>query len=167
VRAVVQRAARGEVRVGGAVTGRIGRGLVVLLGVGQGDTEREADALLEKISGLRIFPDEAGKMNLSLEQVGGALLVVSQFTLYADCRKGRRPSFVGAAPPAEASRLYDYFVARARARGLEVGAGVFQAMMEVDFVNEGPVTLWLDTKELGAGSLESGAGRREQASESR
>lgn len=149
MRAVVQRASRGEVRVDGEVTGRIGKGLVVLLGVGQGDAEREADFLLEKIAGLRIFPDEAGKMNLSVEQVGGGLLVVSQFTLYGDCRKGRRPSFVGAAPPEEASRLYDYFVARARERGLEVGTGVFQAMMEVDFVNDGPVTLWLDTRELG------------------
>ncbi len=145
MRAVVQRASRGEVRVGGEVTGRVGRGLVVLLGVGQGDTEREADSLLDKIAGLRIFPDEEGKMNLSLEQVGGGLLVVSQFTLYGDCRKGRRPSFVGAAPPGEASRLYDYFVGRARARGLEVGTGVFQATMEVDLVNDGPVTLWLDT----------------------
>lgn len=149
MRAVVQRASRGEVRVDGEVTGRIGKGLVVLLGIGQGDAEREADFLLEKIAGLRIFPDEAGKMNLSVEQVGGGLLVVSQFTLYGDCRKGRRPSFVGAAPPEEASRLYDYFVARACERGLEVGTGVFQAMMEVDFVNDGPVTLWLDTRELG------------------
>jgi D-tyrosyl-tRNA(Tyr) deacylase len=141
VRAVVQRASRAEVRVGGEVTGRIGRGLVVLLGVGQGDSERDADYLLEKIVGLRIFPDEEGKMNLSLEQVGGGLLVVSQFTLYGDVRKGRRPSFVGAAPPEIAQALYEYFVRSARGRGLEVATGVFQAMMEVDLVNEGPVTL--------------------------
>jgi D-tyrosyl-tRNA(Tyr) deacylase len=148
VRAVVQRTSRAEVRVGGDVMGRIGRGLVVLLGVGQGDGERDADYLLEKIAGLRIFPDEAGKMNLSVEQVGGGLLVVSQFTLYGDVRRGRRPSFIDAAPPETAQSLYDYFVRSARARGLEVGVGVFQAMMEVDFVNDGPVTLMLDSRQM-------------------
>jgi D-aminoacyl-tRNA deacylase len=146
MRAVVQRASRAEVRVGGDVTGRIERGLVVLLGVRTGDTERDADYLVEKIAGLRIFPDEAGKMNLSVEEIGGALLVVSQFTLYGDTRKGRRPSFIEAAPPEIATTLYDYFVERARARGLPVATGVFQAMMEVDFVNEGPVTLIVESK---------------------
>ena len=146
MRAVVQRASRAEVRVGGEVTGRIGRGLVVLLGVGREDGERDADYLLEKITGLRIFSDEAGKMNLSVEQVGGGLLVVSQFTLYGDVGRGRRPSFVDAAPPETAQALYDYFVRSARARGLEVGAGVFQAMMEVELVNDGPVTLILESK---------------------
>ena len=142
----MQRAARAEVRVGGDVTGRIGRGLVVLLGVGRGDEERDADYLLEKITGLRIFPDEAGKMNLSVEQVDGGLLVVSQFTLYGDVRRGRRPSFVDAAPPEIAQALYEYFVRSARARGLDVGTGVFQAAMEVDLVNDGPVTLVLESK---------------------
>jgi D-aminoacyl-tRNA deacylase len=146
MRAVVQRASRAEVRVGGEVRGRIGRGLVVLLGVRTGDAERDADYLVEKIAGLRIFPDEAGKMNLSVEEVGGALLVVSQFTLYGDTRKGRRPSFVEAAPPEVAAALYDYFVERARARGLPVATGVFQAMMEVDLVNEGPVTLIVESR---------------------
>jgi D-tyrosyl-tRNA(Tyr) deacylase len=146
MRAVVQRASRAEVRVGGEVTGRIGRGLVVLLGVRAGDAERDADYLVEKIAGLRIFPDEAGKMNRSVEEVGGALLVVSQFTLYGDTRKGRRPSFVEAAPPEVATALYEYFVERARARGLPVATGVFQAMMEVDLVNEGPVTLIVESK---------------------
>jgi D-aminoacyl-tRNA deacylase len=146
MRAVVQRASRAEVRVGGEVTGRIDRGLVVLLGVRSGDTERDADYLVEKIAGLRIFPDEAGKMNLSVEEIRGALLVVSQFTLYGDTRKGRRPSFIEAAPPEVATALYDYFVERARARGLPVATGVFQAMMEVDLVNEGPVTLIVESK---------------------
>ena len=146
MRAVVQRASRAEVRVGGEVTGRIERGLVVLLGVRAGDTERDADYLVDKVAGLRIFSDDAGKMNLSVEEVGGALLVVSQFTLYGDTRKGRRPSFIEAAPPEIATALYDYFVARARARGLPVATGVFQAMMEVDLVNEGPVTLIVESK---------------------
>jgi D-tyrosyl-tRNA(Tyr) deacylase len=137
---------RAEVRVDGAVTGRIGRGLVVLLGVGRDDTERDGDYLLDKVVGLRIFADAEGKMNLSLEQAGGGLLVVSQFTLYGDTRKGRRPSFVDAAPPERAVALYDRFVEQARARGLEVGAGVFQAMMEVELVNDGPVTLIVESR---------------------
>jgi D-tyrosyl-tRNA(Tyr) deacylase len=137
---------RAEVRVDGTVTGRIGRGLVVLLGVGRDDTERDGDYLLDKVVGLRIFADAEGKMNLSLEQAGGGLLVVSQFTLYGDTRKGRRPSFVDAAPPERAVALYDRFVEQARARGLEVGAGVFQAMMEVELVNDGPVTLIVESR---------------------
>lgn len=145
MRAVVQRVSRAEVRVDGEVTGRIGRGLVVLLGVGRDDGEAEARWLLEKIAGLRIFADREGKMNLGLEDVGGGLLVVSQFTLYGDTRKGRRPSFIDAAPPERAVELYDRFVAMARERGLVVGTGVFQAMMDVELVNDGPVTLIVET----------------------
>jgi D-tyrosyl-tRNA(Tyr) deacylase len=143
---VVQRVSRAEVRVDGEVTGRIGRGLAVLLGVSRDDTERDGDHLLDRIVGLRIFPDAEGKMNLGLEQVGGELLVVSQFTLYGDTRRGRRPSFVEAAPPERAVALYDRFVAAARARGLTVGTGVFQAMMEVELVTDGPVTLVVETQ---------------------
>lgn len=145
MRAVVQRVSRAEVRVDGEVTGRIGRGLVVLLGVGRDDGEAEARWLLEKIAGLRIFADREGRMNLGLEDVGGGLLVVSQFTLYGDTRKGRRPSFIDAAPPERAAALYDRFVAMARERGLVVGTGVFQAMMDVELVNDGPVTLIVET----------------------
>jgi len=145
VRAVVQRVSRAEVRVDGGVTGRIEGGLVVLLGIGKEDTRREVEYLVDKIAGLRIFSDGEGKMNLSVEQVGGGLLVVSQFTLYGDTRKGRRPSFIDAAAPDVAIPLYELFVAEARERGLKVETGVFQAMMEVDLVNDGPVTLVIDT----------------------
>lgn len=147
MRAVVQRVSRAEVRVAGEVTGRIGPGLVVLLGVGRDDTESEAAWMLDKIVGLRIFADEAGKMNLCLEDIRGGLLVVSQFTLYGDTRKGRRPSFIDAAPPELAVALYEKFVELARARGLDVGTGVFQAMMDVDLVNDGPVTLIVESRE--------------------
>lgn len=145
MRAVVQRVSEARVEVDGKITGSIGLGLMVLLGVGKGDDEPSADWLVDKIAGLRIFPDSDGKMNLSVEQSGGALLVVSQFTLYGDTRRGRRPSFDDAAPPDEANRLYEYFVQRARARGLKVETGVFQAMMSVHLVNEGPVTLICET----------------------
>jgi D-tyrosyl-tRNA(Tyr) deacylase len=131
--------------VDGQTTGEIGPGLLILLGVGQGDTSREADFLLDKIINLRIFEDAGGKMNLSLLETGGQLMVVSQFTLYADCRKGRRPSFTDAGPPGEAQKLYDYFVEAARQRGLQVATGVFQALMEVELVNSGPVTILLDS----------------------
>lgn len=131
--------------VDGAVTGSIAGGLVVLLGVAKGDTERDAAYLVEKILGLRIFPDEAGKMNRSLMDTGGALLVVSQFTLYGDCRKGKRPSFDQAAPAREAEALYDYFVDAARRRGVRVETGVFQAHMDVELVNDGPVTLIVES----------------------
>lgn len=151
MRAVVQRVSRAEVRVAGEVTGRIGPGLVVLLGVGRDDTDAEAAWMLDKIVGLRIFADEAGKMNLSLEDIRGGLLVVSQFTLYGDTRKGRRPSFIDAAPPDLANALYEKFVELARARGLEVGTGVFQAMMDVDLVNDGPVTLIVESRERSSG----------------
>lgn len=132
--------------VDGKTVASIGRGLLVLLGVAEGDGERQAEWLADKIAGLRIFEDEAGKMNLSVQDVGGSALVVSQFTLLGDCRKGRRPSFSDAAPPEEADRLYQKFVERARAGGLRVETGVFQAHMGVHLVNDGPVTLVLDTE---------------------
>ncbi len=145
MRAVVQRVAEASVRVEGAVVGSIGRGLLVLLGVGQGDAEKDAEALAEKVAHLRIFADEAGHMNRSLLDTGGEVLLVSQFTLYGDARKGRRPSFVDAAPPDEANRLYGLFAARLRAAGLRVEEGVFRAMMDVALVNHGPVTILLDS----------------------
>lgn len=148
MRVVVQRVSEARVEVDGAVTGSIGCGLVVLVGVGQGDTEAEADYLAAKIVGLRVFPDGADKMNRSVADCGGALLVVSQFTLYGDCRKGRRPSFDGAAAPDMAKRLYEYFVARVRAAGLRVETGVFQASMALHLVNDGPVTLILDSSRV-------------------
>ena len=145
MRAVIQRVSRARVRVDGQTTGEIGQGLLILLGVGQGDSSKEADYLLEKIINLRIFEDAGGKMNLSLLETGGQLMVISQFTLYADCRKGRRPSFTDAAPPEEAQKLYDYFVDAARARALQVATGIFQTLMEVELVNSGPVTILLDS----------------------
>ena len=145
MRAVVQRVSRARVRVNGQTTGEIGPGLLTLLGVGQGDTSKEADYLLDKIIHLRIFEDPEGKMNLSLRDAGGELMVISQFTLYADCRKGRRPSFTDAGPPGEAQKLYDYFVTAARTRGVKVATGIFQAIMEVELVNSGPVTILLDS----------------------
>jgi D-aminoacyl-tRNA deacylase len=149
VRAVVQRVSRAKVTVhgsdGGEVTGEIGLGLLVLLGVGIGDTRTEADYLVEKIVGLRIFEDATGKMNLSVAEVGGAILVVSQFTLYGDVRRGKRPSFDAAAPPPEARELYEYFVERIRASGLRCETGRFQETMQVELVNEGPVTILLDS----------------------
>jgi len=146
VRAVVQRAARASVRVEGQVVGEIGAGLLVLLGVGQGDTEAEADTLSDRLANLRVFPDEQGVMNRSVLESGGGVLVVSQFTLYGDCRRGRRPSYVEAAPPEEANRLYERFCARLRSTGLTVAQGVFRAMMDVELVNQGPVTLLLDSR---------------------
>jgi len=148
MRAVIQRVSRARVRVNGQTTGDIGQGLLILLGVGQGDTPKEADSLLDKIINLRIFEDAGGKMNLSLLETGGQLMVISQFTLYADCRKGRRPSFTDAAPPGEAQKLYDYFVGAARDRGLQVATGIFQALMEVELVNFGPVTILLDSSKV-------------------
>ncbi len=145
MRAVIQRVSRAQVRVDEQTTGEIGPGLLLLLGVAQGDTSREADYLLDKIINLRIFEDAGGKMNLSLLETGGQLMVISQFTLYADCRKGRRPSFTDAAPPGEAEKLYDYFVTAARNRGLHVATGIFQALMEVELINSGPVTILLDS----------------------
>ncbi len=146
MRAVIQRVSRAEVRVEGRSTGAIGRGLVVLLGVERGDEPADADYLADKVLGLRIFPDAEGKMNLSVADIGGDLLVVSQFTICGDCRRGRRPSFDRAAPPADARRLYEYFVDTVRRRGFQVPTGVFQAYMEVELVNDGPVTILLDSK---------------------
>jgi D-tyrosyl-tRNA(Tyr) deacylase len=148
MRAVVQRVSRGEVRVDGAVTGSVGRGLVVLLGVAAQDREADAQALADKVAALRIFEDAAGKMNLALAEAGGGVLVVSQFTLLGDVRKGNRPSFVAAAPPEAADALYQRFCAALRAKGLPVGTGVFRATMAVELVNDGPVTILLDTTRL-------------------
>lgn len=148
MRAVLQRVSRARVIVDDETTGEIRRGLLILLGVSVNDTEREADTLAEKILNLRIFEDSDGKMNLSLIDTNGGLLVVSQFTLYADSRKGRRPSFIDAARPEDANRLYEYFIAKARERIENVRTGRFQAMMEVELVNDGPVTIILDTDQL-------------------
>lgn len=145
MRAVVQRVSRAKVEVEGRTVGQIGRGLLVLLGVGQGDTEREAEYMAAKIAGLRIFPDEAGKMNRDVSEAGGAILLVSQFTLYGDVRKGRRPAFDDAAAPDTADRLYQLTATRLRATGLHVETGQFQAHMQVDLVNDGPVTILLDS----------------------
>jgi D-tyrosyl-tRNA(Tyr) deacylase len=148
MRAVVQRVSRAKVTVHTEVSGEIGRGLLVLLGVGQTDSEADADYLADKIAGLRIFEDENGKMNLAVGEVGGALLVVSQFTLYGDVRRGKRPSFDAAAPPQRARELYEYFVRRIRAAGLTCETGRFQEMMQVESVNEGPVTILLDSAKV-------------------
>jgi D-tyrosyl-tRNA(Tyr) deacylase len=145
MRAVVQRVGRAQVSVDGEIVGAIGRGLLVLLGVSHGDTDADAGYLAEKIAGLRIFEDENGKMNLDTAAVGGAILVVSQFTLYGDVRRGKRPSFDAAAPPERARELFEYFVERIRAAGLPCQTGRFQEMMQVELVNEGPVTILLDS----------------------
>jgi D-tyrosyl-tRNA(Tyr) deacylase len=146
VRSVVQRVARAEVRVHGERVGAIGRGLAVLLGVAQGDDERAARLMAEKVAALRIFEDAAGKMNLAVAQAGGQVLVVSQFTLLGDARKGNRPSFAAAAPPGPAEALYERFCAVLRERGLAVATGVFRAEMELELVNDGPVTILLDSE---------------------
>jgi len=148
VRAVVQRVAEASVRVEGEEASRIGPGLVVLLGVGTGDSERDADYLADRVLNLRVFPDETGQMNRSVLEAGGGLLVVSQFTLLGDARKGRRPSYIGAAGPEEAKRLYEYFAERLRPSGLPVATGVFRATMDVALVNRGPVTILLDSRKL-------------------
>lgn len=145
MRAVVQRVSRAKVTINDWVSGEIGLGLLVLLGVGQQDTENDATYLAEKIVGLRIFEDSDGKINRSVQDVSGSLLVVSQFTLYGDVRRGKRPSFDAAAPPGEARRLYEFFVDRVRAAGLRCETGRFQEMMQVELVNEGPVTILLDS----------------------
>lgn len=145
MRAIIQRVSCASVRVEGKPVGAIGPGLVVLVGVRRGDTERDADALARKIVELRVFPDEGGKMNRGVRESGGSLLVVSQFTLYGDTRKGRRPSFDLAAPPELARRLYERFIEAARQCGVPVETGIFQAMMSVDLINEGPVTFLVET----------------------
>jgi len=146
MRVVLQRVTEARVKVEGQVVGSIGPGLVALLGIARTDTRSDAEYLADKVAGLRIFPDEEGKMNRSLKDTGGSLLVVSQFTLYGDCRKGRRPSFDLAAPPEQARALYEYFLQSARARNVPVEAGVFQAMMAVHLVNDGPVTIICDSQ---------------------
>jgi D-tyrosyl-tRNA(Tyr) deacylase len=148
MRAVVQRVSRAEVRIDGRVVGQIARGLVVLLGVANGDSEADAAHLVDKILGLRIFADDTGKMNLSIAQAAGALLVVSQFTLLADTNSGRRPSFINAAAPDDARRLYQHFLSLARTRDVKVENGEFGATMDVELVNDGPVTIVLDTREM-------------------
>ncbi len=145
---VLQRVSEGAVSVDGHVVGAIGCGLVVLVGVGQGDTDRIAERMVDKLLTLRIFPDEAGKMNRSVVDAGGGILLISQFTLYADCRKGRRPAFTSAAPPAEAERLYQYCIDRVRCAGLQTEAGIFAADMKVSLTNDGPVTIVLDSAEI-------------------
>ena len=148
MRAVIQRVSEGRVTVDERVTGEIGPGLVILLGVGAGDTMAEVELLANKIAQLRIFSDAEGRFNLSAIDVGAGMLVVSQFTLYADCRRGRRPSFSDAARPEVAVPLYESFVSALREMGLQVETGQFQAMMMVDIRNDGPVTIWLDTDQL-------------------
>ena len=148
MRAVLQRVTRASVRVSGETVGEIGAGLLVLLGVARDDTDADARYLAEKIISLRVFDDAEGRMNLSLAETGGALLVVSQFTLYGDVRRGRRPSWIEAAPPEAASGLYELFVAEARKTVGRVETGSFRALMEVELVNDGPVTLLLDSRKL-------------------
>lgn len=149
----MQRVSRCKVTVDGRIVGEIGPGLVVLLGIGKGDTEAAADYLADKIAGLRIFEDEAGKMNISVLDKRGEVLVVSQFTLYGDVRRGKRPSFDAAARPEEARGLYEYFVSKMRSTGLRCETGEFQAMMQVELVNDGPVTIALSYPERSEGSL--------------
>jgi D-tyrosyl-tRNA(Tyr) deacylase len=148
MRAVVQRVSRAEVRVEGRVVGAIGRGLLVLVGIARDDTPETGKVLAEKVANLRIFDDEQGRMNRSLLEAGGGVLCVSQFTLYGDCRKGRRPSYDRAAPPEAARALYESFVESLRAQGVKVETGEFRAMMDVELVNDGPVTLLLDTERV-------------------
>jgi D-tyrosyl-tRNA(Tyr) deacylase len=145
MRAVVQRVSRAQVTVDGEITGEIGPGLLVLVGVGRDDTETDAVYLAEKIAGLRVFEDQAGKMNLGVREIGGSVLAVSQFTLYGDVRRGKRPSFDAAAAPETARALYEFFVERIRTEGLRCETGRFQATMKVELVNEGPVTILLDS----------------------
>lgn len=146
--ACIQKVSRAQVTVAGEISGKIGKGFLVLLGVADGDTEADARLLADKAAKLRIFEDADGKMNLSLSDVDGAMLVVSQFTLLGDCRKGRRPSFTAAAPPEVAEALYEVFVQTVAAHGIETGTGRFRQHMEVELVNDGPVTLLLDSNEL-------------------
>ena len=148
MRIILQRVKEASVKVDGEVIGRIGEGIVVLLGVGKEDEEHDVDYLVDKVVNLRIFEDEEGKMNNSVIDTGGEVLVVSQFTLYGDCRKGRRPSYDSAAPPELAEKLYELFVEKIKQRGINVQTGKFRAMMDVHLINSGPVTLNLDSKKL-------------------
>ena len=149
MRVVVQRCSRAEVRIDGETVGQIGRGFLLLVGITDGDTQAQADLLAKKVAQMRVFEDAEGKMNLALKDVDGAILSISQFTLYADCKKGNRPSFIRAARPETAAPLYDYFNAVLRSQyDLHVETGRFGADMKVDFINDGPVTIILDSKEL-------------------
>ncbi len=146
MRAVLQRVLQASVEVDGQTTGQIKRGLLVFLGVGKGDTEGDVDWMAEKIAGLRVFPDKADRMNLSVVDVGGAILLISQFTLYGNCRKGKRPSFDAAAEPETAKRLYGYAIERLGEKGVDVQTGIFAASMRIECVNDGPVTLIIDSR---------------------
>ena len=148
MRAVIQRVSEASVEVSNAVVGEIGAGFVVLVGVGREDVNADADYLAEKIVNLRVFEDDEGKMNHSISETGGSMLVVSQFTLYGDVRRGRRPSYGDAAEPDKANELYEYFVERLKSFGVRVETGVFQAMMKVSLTNDGPVTILLDSRKL-------------------
>jgi D-tyrosyl-tRNA(Tyr) deacylase len=148
MRAVIQRVTSAEVRVDGRVTGKIGKGLLVFLGIGKGDGENDLTFLASKIPELRIFEDESGKFNLSLKEIDGGMLIVSQFTLYADCRKGRRPSFTDAEDPTPARNLYEQFIVKLKGQGIPVQTGEFQAKMEVHLINDGPVTILLDSRQV-------------------
>lgn len=148
MRFVIQRVKHASVTVDGTVTGKIEKGFLVLIGVCESDTTEIADKLVKKMTGLRIFEDNEGKTNLSLESVGGSLLLVSQFTLYADCKKGNRPSFINAGSPEHAEKLYDYIVERCREKGFPVSTGIFGAEMDVELLNEGPFTILLDSDSL-------------------
>lgn len=147
MRAVIQRVKSAQVSVDGQVSGKIGKGLLVFLGVGKGDGESDLSFITSKIPGLRIFEDASGKFNLSLKEIGGQILVVSQFTLYGDCRRGRRPSFTEAEEPTAAKHLYEQFISKLREQDVSVETGEFQAKMEVHLVNDGPVTLLLDSRQ--------------------
>jgi D-tyrosyl-tRNA(Tyr) deacylase len=148
MRALLQRVSRASVTVDEQLVGQIGRGLLVLLGIGEGDSEAQVKTLVDKIVYLRIFADDEGKMNRSLLNIGGEVLLVSQFTLYADLRRGRRPSFTSAAPPAIAEPLFEHFKHALASYGLTIASGIFGASMQIDLRNEGPVTIWLDSEEL-------------------
>ena len=147
MRLLIQRVSSAKVVVNSNICGSIDTGLLVFAGVSRADSQQDADYLLDKLAGIRIFPDSEGKMNLTIEQAGGSLLLISQFTLFADCRRGRRPSFDQAAPPEQARILYEYFVEQARRLPVRVETGIFQETMQVELINQGPVTIWMDSTE--------------------
>lgn len=149
MRALIQRVKRASVTINSEVTGKINNGLLIFLGVGEDDTEKQVQYLVEKCTGLRIFTDEQDKMNLSVKDINGEILIVSQFTLFGDCKKGKRPSFVRAARPETAIPLYESFTAHCKNTGLNVQTGEFGADMQIELINDGPVTIWLDTEEMG------------------